>query len=513
MGGKQGKRKPARPRPWPCLSAAPGTGRARLSALPARWRTVAGRFAQDRGGAVAVLVAAGIVVLTAAVGLATDAARGYIVKARLSQALDAAGIAGARVMFSPTRDADIQMYFDANFPPGFMGATVNGPNFTVSPDNEILTLEASVQIGTTFMQVLGIDSMAVSAATEITRQTQLLDVVLAIDMSGSMGNSAGGGMTRIQAARAAATELVTILFGEDSIKDLLNIGLVPWNGKVNATVNGVVFDSSLTTTEAVPAFTNPLTGAAQSVVYRPNNSPVPMLAPPVADWQGCVYSRFLDNGQPDDDADILYGDLSSASGDWVAWEPIGPEGEPVPGSAQCTGAVGGSECRACLDHGVTPLQNAKASIQAAIDELISPTGTTNITQGLGWAWRVLMPEAPFTEAEANPEGDRQQAIVLLTDGENYGGSGDGYKATFGSGGTARPEMDDRLRQLAANIKATGVVIYTIQFANSGGALQTLMKEVASGPDAPFYHYAPDAATLQQVFREVANNLSELRISR
>lgn len=495
------------------LSKAGRLAPVRPGARRAAWRSIALRFARDRRGAVAVLVAAGVVVLTAAVGLATDAARGYIVKARLSQALDAAGIAGARVMFSPTRDADIRMYFDANFPPGFMGATVTGPSFVVSPDNEILTLEASVRIGTTFMQVLGIDTMTVSAATEITRQTQLLDVVLAIDMSGSMASGAGGGSTRIQAARAAATELVTILFGDDGIKDLLNIGLVPWNGKVKVTLNGVPFDSALTTTEAVSAFTNPLTGAAQSVVYRPNNSPVPLLTPPAANWKGCVYSRFLDNGQPDDDADILFGDLSGPSGDWVAWQPIGPEGEPVPGSAICTSAVGGSECRECLSHGITPLQNTKAAIQAAIDELISPTGTTNITQGLGWAWRVLMPEAPFTEAEANPEGDRQQAIVLLTDGENYGGSGDGYKATFGLGGAAGPEMDDRLRQLAANIKAAGVVIYAIQFANSGGALQALMKEIASGPNAPFYHYAPDAATLQQVFREVANNLSELRISR
>ena len=52
-----------------------------------------------------------------------------------------------------------------------------------------------------------------------------------------------------------------------------------------------------------------------------------------------------------------------------------------------------------------------------------------------------------------------------------------------------------------------------QFANSGGPLQSLMKEIASGPDAPYYHYAPDSTTLQTVFQEVANHLSELRLSK
>ncbi|MBK18809.1 MAG: hypothetical protein CMM52_08235 [Rhodospirillaceae bacterium] len=179
----------------------------------------------------------------------------------------------------------------------------------------------------------------------------------------------------------------------------------------------------------------------------------------------------------------------------------------------CSSAVGGSECRPCLSHGITALRNVKQEVLDAINELQSPTGTTNIPQGLGWAWRVLTPGAPFTEADPNPPGDRQQAIVLLTDGENYGGSGDGYKGVFGVGSAAQSDMDNRLTELATNIKASGVVIYTIQFANSGSAMQTLLKSVATGPDSPYYHYAPDGTALQQVFQEVANHLSELRISK
>ncbi|MEX2454952.1 MAG: VWA domain-containing protein [Rhodospirillaceae bacterium] len=468
-------------------------------------------FARDRQGAVATFVAGGIVAMVGVVGLATDAARGYMVKARLGQALDAAALAGGRDIFSESRDADIQMFFNANFPPGFMGASVTGPTILVSDNHEKLTLTAGARLDTTFMKVLGIQDLNVTSSTEVTRETTYLDVVLAIDMSGSM-TSWSAGQTRISAARNAAKQLINILYGTDETKDLLKIGVVPWNGKVNVMRNGVPYDHAGTVGSVVGAFTNPLTGSLQSQVYFPNNSPVPLLSAPPADWKGCVFSRYIHNASAGDDADILFGAHSSASGDWNAWEPAGPEAEPVaPGV--CLMSMNGSECTPCLDHGITPLQNSKSGAVAAIDELISPEGTTNITQGLAWAWRVVKPEAPFTEADPDPDGPRQQAIVLLTDGENFAGNGDGYKAAFGYGSGARDAMNDRLRELAANIKGSGVKIYTIQFANSGGPLQSLMKQVASGPDAPYYHYAPDSTTLQTVFQQVANHLSELRLSR
>ena len=147
-----------------------------------------GDIRTDTRGAIAVFVAGGIISMVGAVGLATDAARGYMVKARLSQALDSAALAGGREIFSPTRDADIQMFFDANFPPGYLGATITGPIIQVSPNNEKLTLTASAKLDTTFMKVLGFSELNVSTATEVTRETTYLDVVVAIDMSGSMGS-------------------------------------------------------------------------------------------------------------------------------------------------------------------------------------------------------------------------------------------------------------------------------------------------------------------------------------
>ena len=484
-----------------------------MTAIHHMLKDLIARLAACRRGGMAVFLAVAIVPVIGFVGIGTDVARAYLVKSRLSSALDAAALAGGRAYFLPTRDTDIDMFFNANFPAGYLNATVTGPLKNFDETNETLELSASAVVPTSFMRVLGFQSLEVSSFSQVKRELIALDVVLAIDMSGSMTSGAIGGGSRIQAARNAALTLTGILFGTKTDKPLLGIGLVPWNSKVNVTVNGTSYDPGLTTEESVAAFINPLTGAGQSTVFKANNSPVPLLNNPGPSWRGCVFQRYLNDGDAGNDGDIHRAPARIGTADWFAWEPIGPEGEPVSGWASCSMAVSGSECGPCLSHGITPLQHNKATIDSAINALVSPQGQTNIPQGLGWAWRVLMPGAPFTEALENPPYRRQQAIVLLTDGENVGGSGDGYKTVWGLNNAAFDEMNARLIALANNIKAEGVIVYVVQFANDSEALKNVLKQVASGPGAPFYHLAPSAAELQTVFREVANHLTELRLSK
>ncbi len=326
------------------------------------------RLGVDRRGAIAAFIALAVVPLVGFIGIGTDTARAFMVKSRLSTALDAAGLAGGKAFFSDTRDADMTMFFNANFPVGYMGATVSGPTVAITGDagtTQVIQLTASATVPTTFMRLFGYDDITVSASAEITRQQTLLDVVLSIDMSGSMTTSTGG-TTRIAAARTAATTLVNILFGANATNPLLKIGLVPWNSKVNVMVEGQLYHPTSTLPQSVAPFINPVTNAGQSTVYYADNTPVPLLSSPPADWQGCVFSRFIDDEDPATDADIFDGPTETAGAEWPAWQPIGPEGEPVSGSARCTLAIGYNECGACLDHGITPLQNAKQPILDAI---------------------------------------------------------------------------------------------------------------------------------------------------
>lgn len=472
-------------------------------------------FFRNQQGGTLTIVAFSAVPLVALVGVGVDTSRGYMVKSRLSAALDAAALAGGRAFSSPTRDDDIRMYFKANFPDGYMGATVDGPHIFVDEENERIAVDASAEMDTSFMRVLGFDNLTVSSEAEIERAETPLDVVLAIDMSGSMGSSGGNGMSRIAAARQAAKTLTNVLYGNDNTKEYVRIGLVPWNAKVNVTYDGMAYDEGQTVEIPVPTFTNPYTGAAQDVVYQVNNSPVLLLRKPNEHyWKGCVYNRFLDDGVSDNDADTSSNMGTFGTTVWPAWEPVGKEGEPQAGYWNvCSSSQNGSECTPCLSHGITPLDNSKQPVLNAIDALQNPKGTTNIPGGLGWAWRTLLPDAPFTEASQGEDIERTRAIVLLTDGENYGGWGDGYRGQFGLGGYARPELNDRLQELARNIKDDGVVIYAIQYYYNSGALQDLMQDVASGPVAPYYHYAPDADSLDRIFKDVANHIAALRLTK
>ncbi len=456
-----------------------------------RWlRGQIGAFAGNRRGAVAAFIAAAIIPLVGALGLATDTARGYMVRAKLGEALDAAALAGGKNIFSANRDADINMYFAANFPEGWMQANVDGPTITVNADKTVLHLAATATIPTTFMRVLGFQTMTIAAETEVTRQVDMLDLVITIDMSGSMGQP----LTKIAAARDAANSLVDILYGSNTVSptftvdgtvyNLLNIGLVTWNAKANVKTNGAAaYNPALTTTTTVPAFTNPVTGAAnQTLIYHVNNSEVPLLKAPAAGWAGCVYARYVGDADNTNDADLYRGDVTLNGKVWHAWYPMDPlEAEPVSGSYSSSGNGSGwnntskscqgaywndnkadpdkptsmaskpawwhtaaptintaqsNDCTACLTHGITPLNHVKATIHNAINALITPAGNTNIPTGLAWAWEVLMPAVPFDEAVTTVPFERQRAIVLLTDGEIVGGNGDAYGGRFGDGTAA-----------------------------------------------------------------------------
>jgi Flp pilus assembly protein TadG len=461
-------------------------------------------------GAIAVITALSLTPLVGAIGLSVDTARGYLVKSRLTQAVDAAGLAGGRIMSSSNRDSDIAMYFNANYPSGFLGSTVEGPTITPSDDGNSIMLTASASLPTTFLNVLDVPTMQVHASAQITRQILPLEVVVSLDLSGSMATTdAGGGLSREQAAQTAVTTLVNILYGANTTANNLKIGLVPWNGKVNVWLASQSYNSALTTTvPAPPGFVDPKTGAPIVNFWKVNNSPVLLMSQPPSNWKGSVYEHYIADGNSTDDADIYEGDYTGGGKTWTsAWWPIGPEGEPGSGCA----APRRQSCTPSLTQGITPLTNDKATILNAINALPSPSGDTNQVSGLGWAWRMLTPTDPFSESTSNQQ-QTQQAIVLATDGQNNAGYGDSYNAAFGAGSAGEPGMDARLKLLAANIKAAGIAIYVIQEGQVSSSLQTLLKGIATQPNAPYYFFAPDAATLNSAFQQIADHLSSLRLS-
>jgi len=528
------------------------------------------RIKRDNRGMSGVLLAATLVPILGVVGIATDISRAYIVKSRLSSALDAAALAGGKSFYDEDRTQQIRKYFDSNYPAGFFGSTVNGPtemdangnalppNHVYDPNETVLRLTASANLPTTFMALFNHDSLDVGTASEVSREVVLMDVVLAMDMSGSMNRTDVGGGSRISAAKDAAVSLVEILFGEQEENALLNIGLVPWSGKVNVTENGTQygfdqFGNALTEAEKVTkvavASTPPNPYKKENYVFDMNddgdttdpgefvlknhtvnlthtyyahNAPsVPLLAQPEDGWTGCVYARYArqkpwredaytynDSAAEDDAADIIDGPVEPIGGTaWLGWYPMGSEGD---GSSCSVRGLNNyrTKCTACPNYGITPLQHRKSVMLSRINELEISGGSyyTNIPQGLAWAWRTISPGEPFNEASVVDIAGykKHKVIILLTDGANTRRSADAYNY-------AMLDRDQRLLDVAQNIKNDDVLIYTIQFAESSGALGDLLRGVAT--DADHYFFAPDSAALSGVFQKIANELSNLRLSK
>jgi Flp pilus assembly protein TadG len=264
----------------------------------------------DRRGAVAAFVAVGIVPMVGFIGLATDTARGYMVKTKLHQALDAAALAGGRAMLEPDRDADIQQFFTANFPDNYLGATLNGPDIDADISEGLLTLTATATVPTSFMQVLGFQDITVSAHTVVHRAVRGMELALIMDNTGSMRS--GG---KIGAMRDAAHDLIDILYGEDETVEDFWVSLVPYAATVNIgagrTAWLAAYDPAAylppawdgSTNYAVDDFASlsglPYQALQPSTGAQPDVNPTDWQALPAIQWKGCAEARDAPFDQTD----------------------------------------------------------------------------------------------------------------------------------------------------------------------------------------------------------------------
>lgn len=141
------------------------------------------RMIRNDRGAVLALVAVSMVVLLGIGGLALDSARGYLTKARLARAVDAAVLAGARSL-RLGEDVARQRAIDI--------AVLNGANgddldviFGVNAEGEqTVRVDAHLVMPTRLMRVLGVETMDVNSAA--IAAVPPVDLVLVLDQSGSL---------------------------------------------------------------------------------------------------------------------------------------------------------------------------------------------------------------------------------------------------------------------------------------------------------------------------------------
>ena len=458
-------------------------------------------FLRGRRGSLLTWASFLMVPLIGFVGLGVGTARGYMVRARLAQSLDAAALAAGRQTADTQKAEEIaKTVFKANFPTGYMDAALTGPTITFNADKDTVTASATAVIPTYFVHIVGQTTFTVNASTEVTRKTVHMDVVISIDVSGSM-DSYIGGVKKIDAASTAARTLVDAMFGTADQKDLLKMGLVTWNSNARILDINSSYNRSQATSKTVPSYDDPTTAstATKTTVWFAKDSPVPLFTRPANGWKGCVHARFLGESNEANNADLFVSTGKFGTKDWVAWKPAFNNSN--------------GDAMQCPSQGIQRLTSIRGQMISAIQAVKNPSGNTDLAVGLHWGWALLgISGSPFTgDGTAPPkegEGQLIRAIVLMTDGANTQDDQDAYQ-----GALSASKLNDRTKTIAQRIKSEGVVIYGIQFGYKDGPQEELMKQVASGPGSPYYQYAPDAAALQAAFQEIGNHLSKLRISK
>lgn len=405
-----------------------------------------------------------MIVLIVSAGVAIDVGRAVLAKARLVSALDAAGLAvGVRVTTSDAA-AEAKRYVLANFASGYAGATVGAVTATVSSDKKTISLSASATLPTVFMKLVGSTTIAVGAATEITRSTTGMELALVLDTTGSMS----GSMT---ALKSAANTLIDTLFGSDTTAENLFVSVVPFSQTVN------------------------IGTARSSWVTFSNNKK--------ANWKGCVMAR---------DSGLDQTDQPPSASSYMFADYYYPN---YGGSLYCPSAL-------------QELTNVKSTVKSAITAMSAAGNThINLGAVWGWrtlspSWRgywgslawggVTLPLAYGTDK-------MEKVVVLMTDGDNTMSSSvytayqwlKDKKLGTTNASTAETELDSRLSTVCTAMKEQGIIVYTVAFNDPSSSTKTLLQSCAT--TTSYYFDAGDSAALATAFATIGDALSNLRVSK
>ncbi|MCG9063746.1 pilus assembly protein TadG-related protein [Laribacter hongkongensis] len=484
-------------------------------------------------GSVTLVFLFSTVVVTLSLLAAIDIMRYNLVQSRLQSALDAAVLAAGRNLGNQPGQsgteawkADARAYLQANMPNGYLGSNYDISKVTISVtgDNktgQTLKMSATGELPLLVAGFLSTKELPLSAANQAVRSSRRdLELVLVLDNTGSMQG------TRLRDLKSAANTLVDTLFGEDSGNDASNfyIGLIPFSHSVNVrNANGE----------------KPLNWI-KNRSYHPFQSN--------AEWSGCISDPAGSLSNPPKV-------LNPADRPFTAYFSV----EDVSTKREDRFQFGNDYC---INSVTTFLTNNKSTITNGIAAMQANGGTV-IPGGAIWGWRMLSPSWRGENGWGSitlPQ-DKQsyltKAMIIMTDGANGGlssidiakyntfgtpdiktplpkrESGGYYKGDLnsyitGNGGAnlspygnlynSRGSYSDSIasqtlnRLLVSTCQAArndGIKIWTITFGDDANS-QEIKSTMQSCASEAYYH-APGGDQLKEIFKNIAGQLSELRL--
>jgi len=428
------------------------------------------RFLKDRRGGVAPMFALAIVPVIGFVGAAVDYSRVSSVRTSMQAALDATSLAMAKL--APTLTAaQLQTQANAYFQALFNRTDTRNVAITTAyttSDGSQLTIAGSGSMDTSFMKVMGYQSLDFGSSSTVKWGSARLRVALALDNTGSMADDG-----KIGALKTATTALLNQLKAAASNPGDVYVSIVPFSRDVNVGASNYNADwidwsdweddnGHDTTTQTCTTKKNGKSGkttkkCTNTTTWVPDNHNT---------WNGCITDR-------DQNYDTL--NTSPTSGALF----------PAEQYSSCPVQVMG------LSYDWTAL-SAKVDAMAA-------AGNTNQAIGLAWGWQSLT-NAPFTIPTKDPNYQYQQIIILLTDGLN---TQDRWYTTASS-------IDNRQAVACTNIKAAGITLYTVQVNTSGDPTSALLQQCAT--DSKKFFLLTSANEIITTFDTIGTSLQKLYLA-
>ncbi len=353
------------------------------------------RFARDEDGSLIFFGLVLFVLMIMMGGLAVDLMRYEQRRTALQQTIDRSVLAAASLTQDLDPEAVVNDYFDKAGLLQYLAdvRVTQGLNF------RIVEAEAHADLDPFFTHMVGIDEFDVPAASAAEQRITNVEIMLVLDVSGSM-NEASAGSTKIANLRIAAKNFVDKVKANDT-ENRISIGIVPYNAQVNL---GPVLRAKYNATNLHGVANVDCLDLPQTVfdtVGISRTTPYPMFA-------------FADTSQG-----------TNTANSYTSWNDTSGNGGRMSTSAPY--------CRSTTANIVRLPQTDPAVVKGYISGL-SAAGNTSITLGMKWGVALIEPGAQGLYSEMIAAGqmpsglagrpfewadkDSMKVIVVMTDGDH-----------------------------------------------------------------------------------------------
>lgn len=448
-----------------------------VGALMRKKSLLAGCAATVRGmrntdGNVGLIGGLALTVILMFAAMTLDYSRSLSAKSTLQAALDAAALAGAKVLQDDTATAQTvkdaaRAVFDS-FSGNLKVHGLTFTNFDAAADfaNDKVTTTVDAKVSSIFSRIVpAAEFVAFTPKATVSYAYEKIELAMVLDVTGSMNKTPPGDVQpKIESLRQAAKTVVTTLMADSPAENAVRIAIAPFSASVNA-------------------------GALANAVSTPNAAST------------CSWSWKWGWSCPDDTCVI---ERSSSSND------NDPSADKIPTMPQPSWGN-----YVCPNAPVVPLQGLSQQ-QTLLDTITAyvASGATAGHIGAAWGWYLLSPNwagvlPPSSVPGPSNDKHTHKHVIFMTDGQ--------FNTSYlgGPGASATQEDDSyaEFQSLCTKMKGQGkITIWTVGFDLGGLGTTRPRDELIACSGADHFFDAPTGADLKAAFSLIVKNMRSMRVA-